>query len=300
MTAVLEPTRTTSLPKSSVWFPLVILPTTVVLLGRAWPPWCLMWLLAGAIYAGLKWLTFADSPMAARASLGRTWVYLLLWPGMNATAFLELKRDVDRPSLGEWALALAKTGLGVWLAFGAAPLAAERSPLLAGWLGLIGIVFVLHFGLFHLLSLGWRRAGIEAPPIMHSPACATSLTDFWSRRWNRAFRDVAHAYVFHPLRRRLGPVGATLSVFVVSGLVHDVVISLPAGAGWGLPTLYFVIHGMALLFERSPVGRRIGLGRGLRGRVFCAVVTIAPLFLLFHRPFVERVALPLLTVIGAL
>jgi len=156
----------------------------------------------------------------------------------------------------------------------------------------------LHFGLFHVLSVVWRRAGIDAPPIMDAPIRASSLSDFWGKRWNLAFRDLAHTYVFRRLVGRLGISAATMAVFLASGLVHDAVISIPAGGGFGLPTLYFVIQGVGVLFERSRLGKRVGARKGVIGRLFCAAVILGPVFLLFHQPFVERVVLPMLTVIG--
>lgn len=68
-----------------------------------------------------------------------------------------------------------------------------------------GLIFVLHFGSFHLLSCAWRAAGVDARPLMHWPVAATSLADFWGRRWNTAFRDLTHRFLFRPLTRRLGP-----------------------------------------------------------------------------------------------
>jgi hypothetical protein len=41
------------------------------------------------------------------------------------------------------------------------------------------------------------------------------------------------------------------------------------------------------------------LGRGARGWFFTLVVTVAPLFWLFHPPFIHNVILPMLTAIGA-
>lgn len=286
------PRRDADAAKIIAWLPLLGLPALAALFGAAWPPWLFMWAMALALYAGLKWLTFADCPLSRQASLGRSLGYLLLWPGMDAAAFLGPNRDPPRAR--QWWMAVAKTMLGVLLICGAALLAPQAYPLLAGWLALAGLAFVLHFGLFDLLSICWRAEGVRAEPLMNMPILASSLGDFWGRRWNLAFRDVAHAYVFRPLLRKLGPGGATLAAFVFSGVIHDLVISLPAGAGWGLPTLYFVIQGCGILVERSRLGRRA------LSRLFCAVVTIAPVPLLFHRPFIERVILPMLAALGAM
>jgi len=68
--------------------------------------------------------------------------------------------------------------------------------MLAGWLGMIGIVVTLHFGIFHALSCLWRRASVEARPLMHAPLASTSLSEFWGRRWNTAFRDLTHRFLF--------------------------------------------------------------------------------------------------------
>jgi hypothetical protein len=91
-----------------------------------------------------------------------------------------------------------------------------------------------------------------------------------------------------------------MAVFVVSGVVHDAVISIPARGGFGLPTLYFVIQGVGVLFERSRLGKRLGTRKGVSGRLFCAAVTLGPVFLLFHRPFVERVVIPMFAAIGSI
>jgi alginate O-acetyltransferase complex protein AlgI len=49
--------------------------------------------------------------------------------------------------------------------------------------------------------------------------------------------------VHRPLQRRLGRGPALLGSFLVSGLLHEVAISLPVRAGWGLPKLYFLLQG---------------------------------------------------------
>jgi Membrane bound O-acyl transferase family len=301
---------TVALPKTdnrsgglTAWVPLFVLPTAAVVLCAGWPRWALMWGLAVAVYLGCKWLTFTEIWPVGRIpthqiTLGRSVGYLLFWPGMNAEAFLRAGRSADSPKPIEWVAAFAKTGLGCALILSAIRIL-DSYPHVAGWIAMVGIAFVLHFGLFDFLSLCWRQAGVDARPIMDAPIKAASLAEFWGRRWNLAFRDLAHAHVFRPLVSRCGLAGATMTAFVVSGLIHDFVISFPARAGFGRPSVYFTIQGLGFLVERSRVGKRIGLGRGRVGWLFCMLVTAAPLGLLFHLPFVEHIVIPMLSAFRA-
>jgi len=192
-----------------------------------------------------------------------------------------------------WLWAIAKTALGAWLLWGVAREWGQG--LAAGGIGMAGFVFLLHFGGFDLLSLAMRRAGIDARPLMTFPAAAQSLGDFWGRRWNAGFRDLAFGLIFRPMCRRLGVAGATMAAFLASGLVHDLVISLPASGGYGLPTGYFVLQGLGVLAERAmPVTGRIA------GRVFALAMVVAPIGLLFPPVFIERVIVPFMRAIGAL
>ncbi len=264
------------------------------------PPWAVMWALAAAIYAGCKWLTWRRTP-APNTPAWRHVAYLLAWPGMDARAFLDprpLPPD-RRPTPAEWAFAVAKLALGLALTWGVARLVPADLPLLRGWVGMAGLVFVLHFGSFHLLSCAWRAAGVDARPLMNWPVLSQSLSEFWGRRWNTAFRDLTHRFLFRPLAGRLGARAGLAAGFLASGVVHDLVISVPAGGGYGWPTLYFVLQGLGLLAERSGAGARLGLGGGWRGRLFTAAVVAGPAYGLFHPPFVLNVVVPFLAVIGA-
>jgi hypothetical protein len=134
---------------------------------------------------------------------------------------------------------------------------------------------------------------------MQAPAAATSLGRFWGGRWNAAFSNLMQAHFFIPWARRIGARWAVLAVFFLSGLLHELVISVPARGGYGGPTAYFLIQAIGLTIERSRTGRQVGLGRGLRGWCFVALVTIGPVFWLFHTAFIRNVILPMLQVIGA-
>lgn len=284
----------------SDFLPLVILPLLVLAFRSQLAAWIFMWSMTFALYAGCKWLTFrlatrADKLPEARRALG----YLLAWPGMNAAEFLNRKNNPPKPCRTEWLFAAAKVVFGFVLLYRATRLAWPDHLLIAGWIGMTGIIFILHFGIFHLLSLVWRQIGVKATPVMQNPLHAKSLTAFWGQHWNTAFNELAFRFIYRPLRRLVNPVAATVSIFGLSGLIHELVISLPAAGGYGLPTIYFLVQGLGIITERSRWGRILGLGRGVRGRIFTILISAGPAFWLFHPPFIKNVILPMLTAIGA-
>lgn len=283
------------------WAPIVILPSLVlVAFPAAWPRWAFMWTLSVAIYVGCKWLTWRRTP-APTAPLWKHVGYLLAWPGMDAAAFLGPAKRNDRTacSTSEWLFALAKLTVGLLLMWGAARFVPRELPVVVGWVGMIGMVMILHFGLFHLLSCGWRTIGVEARPLMNWPLASRSVSEFWGVRWNTAFRDLTHRFLFRPQIPRLGAKGAVLVGFLASGLVHDLVISVPAGGGYGGPTVFFLVQGCAIMASRTSIADKIGLRRGSLGWSFTMLTLLLPAFLLFHPPFVHEVILPFMEFIGA-
>ena len=257
--------------------------------GRKLPAWAWMWSLAATLFFGFKWITWIRARRSGlRMGVGRSLGYWLLWPGMSPSTFAGAGHDA-RPL--DWVFATTKTALGALLVWWMARRLPAGQSLLVGWVGWVGLAFLLHFGVMHLLALAWR-----VPPIMHAPILATSLRDFWSARWNTAFRDLAQALWFAPLRRRYGAGAATFGVFLASGALHELVISVPARAGFGFPTLYFTLQGLGMLLERRWQRR----GRSvIWQRLMTWIIVVGPVFWLFHPPFIERVVVPFLRVIGA-
>ena len=147
-----------------------------------------------------------------RGRVARSVCYLLLWPGMDAQAFLT-GPPPPAPLPREVFAALAKLGVGLTLIFAVSSQLIARYPLWAAWAGMAGIALTLLFGLRHLLSVAWRYGGINGRAIMNRPLAAHSLSDFWSNRWNLAFRDAGRLAVFQPLVARFGVAPATLAVF---------------------------------------------------------------------------------------
>lgn len=291
------------------WLPLVALPAAAIGLASTveMPTWVFMWSLGLTLFAGFKLQTlWRARHLVPSAGLARSLGYLFAWPGMDARAFLgervpavRKSRRVEPGGSSAWNWAAGHTLLGATLLWGVARLLPSEQSNLRGWIGMVGFSLLVHFGVFRILAILWQSAGVNAHPVFRAPLLATSVADFWGHRWNIAFRDWGHAHVFRPLLLRVGAHAATFAVFLASGLIHELVISVPAAAYYGFPTAYFLLQWLGVLAERSTWGRRVGLGRGLPGWLFGVVVIGGPAYWLFHPAFVEGVVLPFLEVIHA-
>jgi alginate O-acetyltransferase complex protein AlgI len=259
--------------------------------------WMRMYCIAFGMLAALKWITWVLRPAGVSSTPAKSAAYLFVWPGMDVGAFMSSK--VEPASPHEWGRALGSVFGGAVLVWIVAPLVCRYGMWLYGAMGMAGLICLVHFGLFHIASLILRRYGCGAAPTMNRPFAAVSLSELWGRRWNRPFRDFSHRFIFRPLAVQSGTRVATLAVFVFSGILHDLVISVPAGGGYGLPTVYFLIQYIGLEFERSAAGETFGLNRPRRGRLFTFAVTLLPTPLLFHAPFIYVVVVPFMEVIGA-
>jgi hypothetical protein len=282
------------------WLPISVLPLMAVACRNLLPPWVFMWILSFTIFISLKWLTWWRARSRSAHSAGRSAAYLLGWPGMDAEAFLYTTQRVPPPAPPTWLWATSETILGATLLWVVARSVPPGEPLLRGWVGMLGLILLLHFGTFKIIALLWQSVGVNAKAIMSAPLRSTSLGEFWGKRWNLGFRQLSHELIFRPLHQRLGADAAGFLVFAVSGLIHDLVISLPARGGYGLPTLYFVLQGTGMTIEHSRFGKRLGLGRGVVGWCFMMVFLAAPVFWLFHPRFVLGVILPFMRAIHAL
>ena len=122
-------------------------------------------------------------------------------------------------------------------------------------LTVIGIYFSLDM-LYHIAALVAfaisRQDPAAWPPVCRAPWAATSLSDFWGRRWHQVFRHIFVQFGYRPARTVFGPLGGVLGVFLLSGTMHDICIwSLARGTDFGKIGGFFVLHGVGVVVEQA-------------------------------------------------
>ena len=216
-----------------------------------------------------------------------------VWWGLKPSEFFK-QHPAGSIERGELAFAALKCVFGVLLLTLIVPRVLNHSSeILGGWLGMVGIVFCMHFGYSHITAVVLRARGRLVTPIMNRPAIASSVSEFWGKRWNLAFRDYAHVTLFIPLARKWGAAIGSIAGFVFSGVIHELAISLPARGGYGWPMLYFLIQGLGVLGERQFTKWGWWKPGSVASRCWAVAVVALPVPLLFHQAFVTKVIVPI-------
>ncbi|QEG23533.1 wax synthase family protein [Mariniblastus fucicola] len=243
--------------------------------------------------------------------LGNWLAFVLLWFGMRPKLFMKFSnqprtdwgtyvlRGVNRIGLGVALIAIAIFLVFEWIGKDSSVVPFWRLWVATAFL-MPGLSLLMHFGLFNLLVGFWRRFSINCTPLFRAPLLSTSLTEFWGKRWNLAFSEMTAVSVFRPIKARLrnseiGVHVATASAFLFSGLLHELAISVPVQAGFGLPLLYFLLHGIGMVAENmfDRFGIEI-LNRPWIGSLWTWAWVMIPIPILFHRPFLEGCVWPLI------
>ena len=247
----------------------------------------MLWIISATMIA-MKIVTLAFA-RAEGVVLGRKATFEFFgWPGMRPSLFTR-QRVVDTRAAAEIATKGARTLLiGVSL-FVIARLIAmsriEHKEVIVTIIALPALSLMLHFGLFDLVAGFYRWRGVPVDKLFRAPLRARSLSEFWSRRWNIGFSEMIALVVHRPLRRGAGENVALAGSFLASGLLHELAISVPVNAGYGLPTAYFLLHGALVAIERKMARPP--------GHVWTIFWLAAPMPLVFHPPFLRGVIWPL-------
>ncbi|KAJ3706231.1 hypothetical protein LUZ61_009936 [Rhynchospora tenuis] len=108
------------------------------------------------------------------------------------------------------------------------------------------------------LELAMTLTGITASiilnmpiePQFNDPFLATSLRDFWSRRWNIMLSQTLRQLVYDPVAPRLGPAIGLITSFLVSGLMHEVIFYyLASTRPTGEVMSFFLLQGLGIIVE---------------------------------------------------
>jgi len=152
--------------------------------------------------------------------------------------------------------------------------------------------FVMCYEMLTLIFVGLLGHNPESwPPLFDEPWLATSLADFWGKRWHQTLRETFFIFGGYPLQfiiyyitlplfgkksaKSLGRVGLVLGTFVASGLFHALPIyAMGHGGVDHSATIFFGLQGLLLLAERVwrlTTGIKV---RGWWGRIwtYCVVL----------------------------
>jgi len=226
------------------------------------------------LLGAMKGLVYAEWAGTRKLPLARYAVFSFLWFGMDPASFLKRREGLGWKSDIVMGTGLMLVGtLSAWLVW------------MMGWRQIL-IMFMpmsvgFHFGALRVLKGLLRACGFPVRTLFPNVLATEGLGDFWSRRWNVGYSQMMQRVVGRPVGSLAGANTGVMAVFVVSGLLHELAITLPVRAGFGLPTLYFTLHGGLTLLE-GKLGRRFG-------RIPALLAVVLPLGLLFPAPFQDGV-----------
>ena len=222
--------------------------------------------------------------------------FALGWFGMRPALFEAFPVPSQRLPYATIAIrGLSRIVLGFVLVYLSAVLDATSTQFdrIADVVLLAGISFMLHFGILNLSTAYWRWWGVNVKELFRSPYKSRSLNEFWGKRWNMAFSEMTTLIAYRPLKFKIGKTGAMMISFLLSGILHEIAISLPVKAGYALPMLYFALHGILMYTEeKSALVQKI-LANKILSHVWVLGWLILPIHLLFHPAFMEGVLKPL-------
>uniref|UniRef100_A0A1J3E7J3 Acyl-CoA--sterol O-acyltransferase 1 n=1 Tax=Noccaea caerulescens TaxID=107243 RepID=A0A1J3E7J3_NOCCA len=168
---------------------------------------------------------------------------------------------------------------------------AREGPLFYGVKGLLLLLLIKSFDYSHLLpekallllygfnmyfsldlilavtaSLVRATSSLELEPHFNEPYLATSLQDFWGKRWNLMVSEIMRPTVYEPVLRwsvfprKWASAPAAFATFVVSGIMHELIFFYMGRLrpSWGMMS-FFLLHGVSTMAEialKKAVNRR--------------------------------------------
>lgn len=225
------------------------------------------------------------------------WLFFSLgWIGMNPSLFERPRSNRKQEAKQLLIFGISRVLLGsiiCYIAYWCADVVVLSDlmwlKVLSSLLALVGISLILHFGFLNFNASFWNFMGVPAYPVFKSPLRSLSLTEFWGKRWNLAFSEMAAIAVYKPLKSTLGINLAKAMAFLFSGVLHELALSVPVGKGYGLPTLYFTLHAVLIQIEN-----KLNFPSVFLKHLWVIFWLLVPMPLLFHHFFLGKVIWPFL------
>ena len=233
----------------------------------------------------------------ARFSFLRLLAYCI-WYGMQPQHFLRGARtapDAPVPTVPGFLLNALSGAVVLW---GVPYVLPAATPLtIRFWIALVGLTFLFLIARLDFYALVFRAMGFAVEKLWDCPIAATTLGEFWGKRWNRIVSGMSREVIFFPIARRAGARLALFAVFLYSGLYHEIV-SFIADAGYGGPFVYFMLQYLGVAIENVRAVRRHLQAHPWLGRAWTLAVVVLPVGLLLHPRLVDDYLLPMLVEVG--
>ncbi|CAN6270774.1 unnamed protein product [Urochloa humidicola] len=119
-------------------------------------------------------------------------------------------------------------------------------------LALYGVHIYCFFDLLlPCIAAAGSALGMEMEPQFDRPYLASSLRDFWGRRWNLVVSAILRPSVYGPVRARAGTAAAAMATFLVSGLMHEAMVCyITLRPPTGEMAAFFLLHGACCVAEQ--------------------------------------------------
>lgn len=228
--------------------------------------------ICAVLLGGMKGLVYAE--WGGNLALPRYGVFAFLWFGMDPASFKKRREGLSwKGDVGLGLFLMGVGTLGAWFVW--------KMEWRQIFIMFLPMSLGFHFGALRVLKGALRAAGFPVRTLFPNVLEARGIGDFWSKRWNVGYSQMMQRLVGRPVAARGGESAGVMAVFIGSGLLHELAITLPVQSGFGLPTFYFTLHGLLTLAERQ-------IGRPL-GKIPALLAVILPMGLLFPHAFQSEV-----------
>ncbi|KAD3337975.1 hypothetical protein R6Q59_027256 [Mikania micrantha] len=171
-------------------------------------------------------------------------------------------------------------------------------PLFATLIYIFIIFFMLELCLSLAAIVAQAAVGFELEPQFDEPQKATSVQNFWGKRWNLIVSSILRPMVYIPSRRIFGhvmpqkwvSVPAVFVTFVVSGIMHELIFYYLGRfhPTWEV-TSFFVVNGLWVGLEiiiKKTIGQRFKLPSAIASVLTLGFVILTCSWLFFP-PFLR-------------